>query len=232
MATLMQFAYDIRMMASGGQGNSANNKLELRQIIFWINSYRAEASFALTDFGKMIAPQLVQDLGIVPLTKVDKADSSCPPVEWGCKILKAKIPKMLDFPENRSLLFVGLIDKQTPIVINWADTAIFKQATRYGKLFDRCYLIGNTLYVMTRENNVHLKYINIRGVFEDPSSVYSYPKEGCTAVCFNEETDEYPLPLRMRKYIVENILQKELGITLKTIDDELGDGKQDNQKQP
>lgn len=232
MPSLLEFAYDVRMMASAGQGNSDDNKLEIRQIMLWINSYRAKACFELTDFGKNIDPQLVQDLGVVPLTKVDKADTSCPKVEWGCKILKTTIPKLVDFPKGRSLTFVGLVDKQTPIQIDEADVSFYKQKTRFGKLFDRCYLIGNTLYVVTREDNVHLKYVNIRGVFENPLDVYNYAAEGCTATCFDEETDNYPLPLRMRDIIVTNILTKELNITLKTTDDELNNTRQDNAKLP
>ena len=81
MPTLDQYAYNIRNIARGGQGDSDDERLKIKQIKFWINGYRASGIFQVSDYGKNIDPQLIQDLGVVPLQEVDKADSDCPKVE-------------------------------------------------------------------------------------------------------------------------------------------------------
>ena len=134
MPTLDEYAYNIRNIARGGQGDSDDDRLNIKQIKFWINGYRAAGIFAITDFGKDIDPQLVQDLGVIPLMEVDKADSECPDVDWGCTVMKVVLPKLLDFPNLRALSYVGKVDKQTPFIVNYPDTVAFKKATRFGHL--------------------------------------------------------------------------------------------------
>jgi hypothetical protein len=230
MATLNEFAYNIRNIARAGLGNSDDERLSISMIKFWIRGYRAKAIFELTAAGKQVDPQLVQDMGILTLSEVDKSDSECPKVEWGCSIKKVTIPKLVDWPDNRAIIFIGLIDKQTPIILDHSDTHIFKRATRFGKLMHRAYLIGNTFYVVTKDNESELKYINVRGVFENPTEVSKYPNPGCEEVCFNEDTDEYPIPMRLYEAITRNILINELQMTLQTVNDELNNARQDNQK--
>jgi hypothetical protein len=224
MATLNELAYNIINVARNFQGNSDDDRLSLRQVKFWIRNYRAKGIFDITEYGKEIDPQLVQDLGTLKLSKVDKTDTFCPPIEWGCKILKVEIPKIVDLPHNRGLVFVGLIDKQTPFVIDFADVSIFKRATKFGSTFHRCYFINNTLYVVTKEGNDRLKYINVRGVFENPEDVNYYDSEGNPRK-YNSEKDEYPMPIRLNEFVTRSILQTELNIGLQTINDEQNDAR-------
>lgn len=229
MATLNEFAYNIRNIGRAGNSDTDDEKLKIGMIKFWIKGYRAKLIHDFTFSGKMIDPQLVQDLGVVPLVEVDKADSECPDVDWGCKIFKVTIPKLVDLPNNRSMVFVGLIDKQTPIILDYPDVFSFKRYTRFGKKFHRAYLIGNDLYVVTKDINSELKYINVRGVFEDPTDAFEYVAPGCEKNCYNDNVDEYPIPMRMYEPITSQILQKELNITLSTVNDELNDARQSYQ---
>jgi hypothetical protein len=185
MPTLDHYAYNIRNIARGGQGNSDDERINIRQIRFWINGYRASGMFETTDFGKNIHPQFIQDLGVVPLQEVDKADSNCPQVEWGCTIKKVEIPKLIDFPDLRALSYVGYISKQNGFIINHPDQAMHKSATRFGKLKSRVYPIGNHLYFMLADCDSQLEYVNIRGVFENPEDVVTYPTEGCEQECYD-----------------------------------------------
>ena len=156
--TLNHYAYNIRNIYKGGQGNSDDESLNIRQVKFWVNSWRAVGIKQATDFGKHIDPQLVQDLGVVPLEEVDQADSDCPEVEWGCTIKKVKMPKLVDLPYNRGIVFVGKIDKKTPFIIDSADTTLFKEHTVFGKQLTRVYMIGNNLYVKlsSKDKNLNL----------------------------------------------------------------------------
>ena len=227
MATLNQFAYNIRNIARGGQGNSDDEKLNIRQIKFWIQGWRAKGILEQTDYGKNIDPQLVQDLGVVPLTEVDQADSNCPAVEWGCTIKKITIPKLIDFPLNRAVLFIGKIDKRTPFILDSPDVTIFKEATQFGKMRSRASLIGNNVYFRLYGDDAEIEYVNFRGVFENPEQVSKYSAPGCDAKCYDPLVDEYPMPMSLYEYVVKGIMTTELNISMQTINEQLNDARQD-----
>ena len=226
MPTLNEYAYNIKNIARGGQGNSDDDNLGIKQIKFWIQGYRASGIFLTTDYGKDIDPQLIQDLGVYPLTEVDKADSSCPDVDWGCTIRKVEIPKLIDFPKLRALEYVGLINKQSSFEINYPTTAPFKKATRFGELTSRVYLINQTLYFLFSEEHSDLQYVNIRGVFENPEDVSTFPVEGCDQKCYDPAIDQYPMPARLYEEVLVKILRNELNWTQQAIEDELNDGRE------
>lgn len=227
MATLNKFVYNIQNIIGRGESNTDDRTLTNRQVAFWIEYYRSKIINEFTNYGKNIHPQLVQDLGIVPLVEVDATDSDCPEVQWGCTVKKAIIPKIVDFPSNRALSFVGKINKFEPIIMGTADTDYYKSKTRFGKILTRATLINQNLYINTSESDVDISYINVRGVFESPSEVNSYSEQGCEPKCYDPQKDEYPLTLNMYSYIVENILGKELGWTQQSINDEIGNARED-----
>lgn len=230
MATLDQLAYNIRNIARNGQGNSDDERLQLRQIKFWIQQYRAEGINQITDYGKNIDPQLIQDLGIVPLVEVDAADPNCPDIIWGCTIKKVTLPKFIDFPHNRAIAFIGKIDKREPFIFGNADTEYFKSEGRFSKLMTRVSMIGNNIYLQLKPDDADLEYINVRGVFEDPTSINTYAVAGCQPKCFDDGIDEYPLPLGLYTYVLRNILQTELNWTEQAVNDELNNARKDNEK--
>jgi len=147
---------------------------------------------------------------------------------WGCKIKKIDIPKLIDFPYNRGVLFVGKIDKRTPFILDSADVSMFKEATAFGKQLNRAYLIGNRMYIKLFGNDVDMEYINVRGVFEDPATVSTWSTAGCSPKCYDPLTDEYPMPLSMYDYVTTSILQKELNVVMQTKEDELNNAKDED----
>lgn len=228
--TLNHYAYNIRNIGRAGQGNSDDDTLGIRQVKFWVNAWRAVGVLQRTEYGKHIDPQLVQDLGCVPLVTVDISDpnvanSECLCPEYGCTIKKIILPKLVDFPYNRGIVFVGKLDKRTPFIIDSADTTVFKESTQFGSLLTRVYMIGNTMYIKLSPKDKGLKYINVRGVFEDPSAVSSYVSTGCSPICHDDAVDEYPMPLSMYDFVTKNILMTELNMTLSTAEDELNNAK-------
>lgn len=225
--TLDHYAYNIRNIARGGQGNSDDESLNIKQIKFWINSYRASGLFQTTDFGKEIDSSLLQDLGIVPLEDVDAADSDCPDIKWGCIIKKVVIPKLIDFPNLRALDYVGLINKQKEFLVNYPSVASYKNETRFGKLQSRVYLIGTTLYFLLSKADEDIEYVNIRGVFENPEDVFFYQAKGCEQKCYDPSKDDYPIPSRLYEFILTSILRNELNWNAQAIDDELNNAKDD-----
>lgn len=227
--TLDHWAYNIRNIARAGLATSDDERLGIRQIKMWIQGYRADAIYRFTDAGKDIDPQLMTDFGILTLTEIDESDSAaCQDIEWGCKIMKVTIPKLVDLPLNRALLFIGKIDKQTMFQRDEANTHYFQRAARYGNLITRFFIVGNTVYIRLAKKDEGMLYINGRGVVEDPSTITHVvtAQDGtCTTVCYNDATDEYPCPMRYYPFIVKSILTTELGFTLQTADDLLNNAQ-------
>jgi len=224
--TLNELAYNIRNIAYKGQGDSDDTKLNIRQIKFWINQHRASAIFQATDWGKDLPPTYFQDLGVVPLSDVDKSDSSCPSVPWGCEIKKVELPQLIQFPQYRGL-WVGLIDKQTPLQIDNPDTHFFTSQTRFGQNFTRVYMIKNTLYVVTKNGFEDMEYINVRGVFENPEEVMQWSTPGCEPVVCNLDDEPYPMDASMYEIILRKILSTELNMTLQTVNDVINNNQFD-----
>jgi len=233
MATLDEWAYNIKNLARAGQGGSDDDTLGIRQIKFWIQGYRAEGIEQLTDYGKDIDPQLVTDFGVLKLEEVDKSDSECPVgVDWGCTIKKVKIPKLVGLPRDRALLFIGKIDKQSGFVRDHANVHEFVKETRFGRMFNRYYLVGNTVYIELRKKDANLCYINGRGVVEDPSKVdvHVLNEEGeCVTTCWDDAINEYPLTMKLYRFITTSILQTELGMTLQTVNSLLNNAQNEIQ---
>jgi hypothetical protein len=217
--TLKELQYNILNIARGGV-SSDDEKISSRQVKFWINYHRALAVAEDYKKGASIHPQLVQDLGCVQLTEADKGE--CASASWGEKIMKATIPKLVELPNNRGLAFVGLIDKQTPIAPSSSGTVHFAQYKRVGADLRRYYTIGDSLYIATSDPKDNLTYVNVRGIFEDPSSISVCSSTG-TCVCFDESTDKYPIPAKYVPLITERILKGELGYVLQTPNDEDND---------
>ncbi len=236
--TLSELSYNIKNLAKGGQGNSDDDSLNIRQIEFWIRAYRAKGILEFTNYGKNIDSSLIQDLGCIPLVEVDMSDPAildpecpvCP--EWGCTIKKFEMPKLVDFPNNRAIAFVGKIDKRTPFIIDSADVTIFKESTQFGKNLNRVYPVGQTFYVRLYGNDRDIEYINARGVYEDPSTVFKWATAGCAPVCYNPLKDEYPMPLSMYDFVTTNIMQKELNVTMQTKEDEMNNAKDEDGLEP
>jgi len=165
------------------------------------------------------------------LEEVDKADDNCKEVEWGCKIKKVTIPKLVSLPMNRALLFIGKIDKQSAFVRDHANTHEFAHETRFGNAFNRYYIVGNTVYVVFRKKDHDIQYINGRGIVEDPTKLKYYKLEDnvCVEHCFDEFKDEYPLSMKLYRFVTSSIMQFELGMTLQTVEDMLNNAQNEVQ---
>ena len=94
----------------------------------------------------------------------------------------------------------------------------------------RVTVIGNNMYFNLNKTDSDLEYVNIRGVFEEPTNVDKYATSGCEPTCFDDAKSEYPLPLNLYVYVLTNILQKELQFSEAAVNDELNNARKDNQK--
>lgn len=226
MATFNEISYNILNIARGGI-SSDDDRLNIRQIKFWVEYYRARLLMEFTDAGKNIDPHLVQDLGCLKLTEVDRAE--CPSITWESKIKKATIPKVISLPQDRGILFVGYIDKQKPIAFVSADTMYWNQHRFITNEEVRAFLINDQLYIDSPTDE-DLCFINVRGVFENPSDVETEDTDG-NKVCFDDDTDVYPMPKKLVQMVTERILRVELPALLNGVNDELNTARQEDKPQ-
>lgn len=228
MSTLNHFVYNIRNSPMAGQANTDDNKLNPRQIEYWIQYYRAAAIKDMIKNRESIDNIFYQDLGLVPLEEVDMTDQNCSEyLKWGCTIKKVVIPAPVTESVSNAILWVGFINKIDPIAIANPNFVFARMKTMFGRNTNRCWLIGNTLYVGFNHRYKKTKYINIRGIFSDPTKAFTFSAEGCDPRCFNEDEDEYPLSESMYKKIVEDIFRKELFVYTNSKPDDVNNGRQD-----
>lgn len=208
MATLNQLIYNIKNTAGKGKTTRAT-AYSNRQIAFWIQLVR---NFLITkDVEKtgQVNVAFEQDLGCVALETVDQAN--CPETLWGKRVKKVTIPEVLEIKNNAGLTFFGLVDKRTRIYV---------PDTQYGDLDDfvpyrkknqdyMAYQIGNTIYVTGQDPLItKLCYVNVRGIFKDPTLVTTCSSTSEDFECFDADTTCYPVPGDLEQTLIDMVLQK------------------------
>lgn len=205
MATLDQLAYNILNIAQGGRITDDSRPL-LRQIKFWVASYRSLLIKQEHDKGKTLDSSILQDLGCVPMILVDSAE--CCEITTCERVLRTKnpLPQPLDFNFNEAFVYIGTIDKSIPFQKIPITQIPFFKYDKYISKLPKWYYKNNHLYVL---NNDELDYIKVIGVFENPEEVSKYTHCGTQLPCYDINSD-YPLANYMIPSINSLILEKEL----------------------
>jgi len=231
MASLNQLTFDILELV---RGNSISDDIEIdeRQIIYHINNQRALwLKREMEKPGAEIDQNIEQDLGCVELTTADSAE--CCDIESGCVLLrtKKKIPKTLKFGSSENnITRVGPVDKiTTPFNFVPYGRAVYSGHGKYTKDLIYAYLLNDYIYIKTSDKIAQLmEYINVRGVFEDPTAVSAFI-DCDNQSCFSLD-DEYPIHTYIIPYIKEQILNQ-LGMAMKFPKDDSNDSNEILQKQ-
>jgi hypothetical protein len=205
--TLDEIAYNLLNLLRGGR-SSNDEHISLDQIKFNIKHYRA--MFIRRDYARnqYVSTSLEQDIGCVPLIKVD--GSKCCNLPTDCPVFRTthRLPKTIRFNFTDAFTFIGkpngtgTIPKVEPYEVEYLQYDKFtKGQTKY-------YLIDDYIYVY---NPNGLEAINVRGVFEDPEDVHEW--DTCNGHCYDDQSD-YPLPMDMLSTINTGLLQGELAILM------------------
>lgn len=188
--TQREILYDIMNTPNGGLTPNEFGYDE-SQVIKWIDTHAAFLRSRDINQKGFIDDSLVQDLGCQTLTKVDAADCD---IKWGTDIKKLDIPATLQLASKKigALVFVGFIDKVTPIQLKPQEQMYLNQHSQYkSNLGLVCFQIGNTLY-FHGANAVNLCYVNVRGVFETPTIVRTCASPTADEECFDLDC-QYPI---------------------------------------
>jgi hypothetical protein len=92
---------------------------------------------------------------------------------------------------------------------------------KYTKQQKKAYMIEDYLYIY---NGDGLKFINVRGVFEDPEEVALFDCDGSD--CYDDDS-EFPIPMDMVQIITQGLMSGELMMLATSVNDTTNDTMQD-----
>lgn len=230
MASFNELIYDTLELLRGNKVSDDTDLSESQIIYHWNNQRALWLRNEYNKPGRLIDPFLEQDLGCLQLVEADAAD--CCDIVAGCTLLRTsrKIPKTIELHSGPAITRVGLINKLTvPFSFTNYQKAIYTMNGKYSsKKGVFVFLLNGYMYLVTKDPLVQLlDYINVRGVFENPTELAAFQCDSGT--CFSYD-DPYPLNNWMIPYIKDQVLQQ-FGVTLQIPKDATNDAKEDITKQ-
>lgn len=218
--TLNEIAYNILNLVRGGR-SSNNDHISLDQIKFNVKYYRA--MLIRRDFTRngIITRHLEQDLGCIELQKVDASKCCNLPVDCAVYRSKVKIPRTVRFSFKDAITHVGDVTGLATIPMVEPHMVEYLPYDKYTKQQKKAYMIEDYLYIY---NGDGLKFINVRGVFEDPEEVALFDCDGSD--CYDDDS-EFPIPMDMVQIITQGLMSGELMMLATSVNDTTNDTMQD-----
>lgn len=224
--TLNDYAYKIWNLIRPRIIDDEN--LDIRDIKDWIVSQRA--LFLRNEFNKRrtIDDSLVQSLGCVELEVVGTGE--CPEFT-GCTMLKTKkeIPVPIQLHNDVAITRVGYTDltrKGFPLIKDLNELNVNGSGRfNYNQIY--AIRIGNHIFLKLSNDNPMqsaLKFINIRGVWEDPREVANF-QEADGKTCYNDAITPFPINGWYEDYLEGAIVQYKANIALQGNTDPINDGE-------
>lgn len=169
---------------------------------------------------RSIDPYLQQTIGDLELELVDPV-ACCEGIPGFCKVLRSKqeVPNTIEFFFSKGLTSVGPVDirQKRFALIDYARVPYIGHG-RTTKNTIYAFLYNRYLYVVSADPIVNsLKYVNVRGIFEDPTALADFCT--CTGEPCWSPNDIYPLNLWMWAYIKPQIVQMLMQKRANTLDD-------------
>jgi hypothetical protein len=166
------------------------------------------------DKNRSIDPYVLQNINCAELELVNPIDC-CIDVPSGCKVLrtKKKIPNTIEFFYTKGIVTIGSADILKPRIslIDYSRVPYVGHGRTTGKTV-YAFLYDQYIYLISRDlSYTFMKYITIRGIFEDPTSLSDFTNCTNGQACWSP-SDPYPLNQwmweYMKPYIVQQLMQK------------------------
>ena len=220
--TLNEIAHNILNLVRGGRPNQSEH-ITLDQIKFNIKHYRA--MLIRRDYARngIITRHLEQHLGCLEL------DIGNPSKCWNftvtCSVSRSilKIPKTVRFNFKEAITFVGDVTGHDNIPIVDSHMIKWLPHDKYTASHRKAYMIEDHLYIYNADS---LKYVNVRGIFEDPTDLKHF---NCDSSLCWDDNSPFPMPMDMVQAITQGLLQGELQILAGSFSDNTTDTMQDPQ---
>lgn len=215
--TLPQLVYNLRNIIRDNRSDDI--KVTDRQLEFIINYYRARLIKQEVDKNRPVSSNIIQDLGKVPLTKMDMSEISG--VVTGDNILRTtdEIPKLLELNQKDAIIYIGGLDKVSNIDFVTKAQSKWNRYNKYGSKLPTAYYRNGYIYIINFPKNT--KFINIEGIFVDPREVSRYKTDGI--MCYDITQDPYPMSEYMISTLTDMVVSKELTVFLQMTPDEVND---------
>lgn len=193
---------------------SDDSVIDERLLKFYIHKVRAV--FARNEMNKShrtVDAALIQDLGLVELEAVDSfVDAGLDNIQHTVLRTKEIIPRALELHNKQAFTYVGPLN-QIEKGFKFVDiTSVPYQGNgKFNKTFMYAFLMNDRIYIIGNCSNPAfkgLKYINVKGVFENPEDAAKFYRPDGTA-CYSDN-EEYPIPIYMWQYVKKEIIQSDL----------------------
>ena len=218
--TLNEIAHNILNLYRGGRPSQSEH-ITLDQIKFNIKHYRA--MLIRRDYARngIVTRHLEQDLGCLELKEVNA--SKCCNLPVSCSVARTinKVPRTVRFNMKEALTYVGDVTgvKTIPLLDN--HMIEYLPYDKYTSGSPKAYMIQDYLYIYNAKG---VKFINVRGVFEDPSDLKNFDCEN--GKCYSED-QAFPIPADMVQAITLGMASGELQLLSGTFSDTVTDTMQD-----
>ena len=218
--TLNEIAYNILNTVRGGRSNSSEH-ISLDQIKFNIKHYRA--MLIRRDFARngLVTRHLEQDLGCLELENVNPSKCCDLPVSCSVSRTKKKIPRTVRFNFQDAITYIGDVTGVVRIPMVEPAMVHYLPYDKYTSKKYKAYMIEDYLYIYNANG---LKFINARGVFENPEDLKNFQCEN--GVCWDDD-NPFPMPADMIQAIDLGLASGEMQLIRGSSSDTLADQAQD-----
>ena len=209
--SLDKIVQDLLLIIRGSK-LSDSEPISKRQIEDWVHYYRALLLKRDIDKGYSINSDYIQEIPNLELESILGSEDN--DIESGCYIFRttSQLPKAIDTKKyNGGITYIGTVLGNQIQLVGYNRYQVNKHRKYTGT--DKLAFIRNQYVYIS--NNELLKYINIRGVFENPLEVG-------TLNGVNYRTN-YPLPMDKVSILKEMIVKRELGIESQSFSDDKND---------
>jgi len=216
------------------QSVSDESVLDSRLLKHFIHKVRAV--FARNEMNKSsrtVDAALIQDLGLVELETVDSfVNSGLGNIQHTILRTKQIIPRALELHNKLAFTYVGSLDQVQKgfKFIDLANVPYFGNG-KFNKVFMAAFIMNDRIHIIGNCNNPAfkgLKYINVKGVFENPEEAAKFYRPDGTP-CYSDD-EAYPLPAYLWAYCKKEILQSDLRQFYVPIEDPINNANNDINK--
>ena len=136
----------------------------------------------------------------------------------GCTVYRTKaiIPKTVRYNFEEAITYVGDITGRGTIPFINNNMIQFLGYDKYTNDKMKAYMINDYIYI---HNANRLKWINVRGVFQNPEELSNYTDCISGAACYDDSASDYPIPYDMVSQINQGFLNGELKLLSGTYSD-------------
>lgn len=219
-----ELIYDIKNLRAGGL-QSDDEDISDEQYAFIINGYRAKLIKQLRDKKQMVSSQLLQSLGKV---KLILSTDCCGGV---CSLrTEKKIPRTISSSMlSHGFSYVGSYGGERTYQNTSFESRTYDKFAKYTSKETKWYIKDDYLYIDNAPGM--LKWIEPRGIFEDPTEAERFR----TCECEDNNEDcligfdyEYPMPLHLRDTIFKMIMESEFRMSVALPPDTSNDSVDNN----